>query len=385
MRQFLASLIAVCCLLGCAKRGVDTPIFHAETNPDLLSDWKVLRVENQTLVLADNVIPYDLNSSLFTDYAHKLRTIWVPEGLAAEYQETAVFEFPIGTIISKTFYYPHAPGAGADSLQLAKAPDKTAELLTEGFDLNRVRLIETRLLIRRADGWAALPYVWNKDQTDARLKRAGDIKSLQLVSAENPLAGSPVQDFNYIVPNVNQCAGCHATNATTRDIHPIGPAARHLNKSFAYKTGAKNQILAWQDIGVLSPISLTDNIPKNVNWEDISSPLNARARAYLDINCAHCHNPVGPADTSGLNLEAHSPDGPSLGTCKLPIAAGTGTGDRAFDIIPGKPEESIFTFRMESTNPAVMMPELGRSLSHTEGVELIAQWIAQMEGACEAG
>ncbi|NNM13792.1 MAG: hypothetical protein HKO58_05675, partial [Gammaproteobacteria bacterium] len=90
----------------------------------------------------------------------------------------------------------------------------------------------------------------------------------------------------------------------------------------------------------------------------------------------------GPADTSGLLLEPDAPHGPSLGLCKLPIAAGTGTGDRKFGIVPGEPDESIFVFRMNSSNPAVMMPELGRSIIHTEGVELIAAWIAQMDGSC---
>jgi hypothetical protein len=29
-----------------------------------------------------------------------------------------------------------------------------------------------------------------------------------------------------------------------------------------------------------------------------------------------------------------------------------------------------------------MMPELGRSLTHEEGVALIAEWIREMEGEC---
>ena len=68
--------------------------------------------------------------------------------------------------------------------------------------------------------------------------------------------------------------------------------------------------------------------------------------------------------------------------CKLPIAAGTGTGDRKYGIVPGEPAESIFTYRMKSTLPSEMMPELGRSLSHAEGVALIEQWIAEMDGSC---
>ena len=117
-------------------------------------------------------------------------------------------------------------------------------------------------------------------------------------------------------------------------------------------------------------------------WNDASLNVETRARAYLDINCAHCHNRVGPADTSGLLLEHNAPVGPSLGLCKLPIAAGKGTGGRVFGIVPGKADQSIFTYRMESTDPSIMMPELGRALSHEEGTQLIADWIAAMDGSC---
>jgi len=35
--------------------------------------------------------------------------------------------------------------------------------------------------------------------------------------------------------------------------------------------------------------------------------------------------------------------------------------------------------RMNSTEPAVMMPELGRKMIHKEGVALIRSWIASLE------
>lgn len=64
---------------------------------------------------------------------------------------------------------------------------------------------------------------------------------------------------------------------------------------------------------------------------------------------------------------------------KKPVAAGKGSGARLYDIVPGKPEESILLFRMESTNPGIMMPELGRSIIHQEGVALVSRWIQEME------
>lgn len=364
-------------LWGCQDSSVGTPVFHHQGKPSYLSDWNVLRVQGQTLELAESVVAYDLNTPLFSDYAHKLRTVWVPKGHAAEYSETNSFEFPIGTIISKTFYYPTQINDAASSQQVINTDDTTAKRLLKGINLSEVKLIETRLLVHREEGWVALPYVWNTDETDAMLKRVGDIKKLTLNTAGRE------QDFNYVVPNENQCAGCHATNATTRKLRPIGPRSRHLNKNYDYSTGTKNQLKGWVDLGILASVPANINVKANAVWGDENQDLNHRARSYLDINCSHCHNAVGPADTSGLLLEPSDVHGSNLGVCKLPIAAGTGTGNRKYGIVPGKPEESIFTYRMKSTVPSEMMPELGRSLSHKEGVELIEAWIAGMDGRCE--
>ncbi len=393
---FACLLVSLFSLTACQDSDIGSPVFHAEGKPTKLSDWNILDLQGVTLEFADRVVAYDLNTPLFSDYAHKLRTVWVPTGEAAVFDATDTFKFPIGTIISKTFYYPRSQGQ--DDSSVLKALDETAEKLVAGLRLDEVKLIETRLLVRREAGWVALPYVWNASQTEAVLKRTGDIKQLSLVDYQAKQQDKPQgkqQDFAYVVPNENQCAGCHATNATTREIIPIGPKARHLDKDYVYKSGRSNQLTAWVDQGLLTglPNSSTDGLAKEVEslnawsknalWGDDSQSLDHRARSYLDINCSHCHNAVGPADTSGLLLEPTDKSGQSLGLCKLPIAAGTGTGNRKFGIVPGKPDESIFTFRLESTLPSVMMPELGRSLSHSEGVALIREWIANMPGRCD--
>jgi hypothetical protein len=111
---------------------------------------------------------------------------------------------------------------------------------------------------------------------------------------------------------------------------------------------------------------------------------STRARAYLDVNCSHCHSPTGPANTTALDLRSANADLRRLGECKPPVAAGRGTGDRLFDIVPGKPDESILLYRMTSSEPGVMMPEMGRNTTHQEGVELIRAWIASMQGTCDA-
>jgi hypothetical protein len=112
--------------------------------------------------------------------------------------------------------------------------------------------------------------------------------------------------------------------------------------------------------------------------------LVARARAYLDINCAHCHSPTGPANTTALTLNPFVPSDRSVGVCKPPVAAGKGTGDRLFGIVPGQPDASIMMYRVASTEGGVMMPELGRSSVHAEGVALLRQWITSLPGHCTA-
>ncbi|MCY1346299.1 hypothetical protein D9M69_323820 [compost metagenome] len=64
------------------------------------------------------------------------------------------------------------------------------------------------------------------------------------------------------------------------------------------------------------------------------------------------------------------------------MAAGKGSGDRLVDIHPGQPDRSVLIYRMDSSDPSVMMPELGRSVAHREGVDLLVRWIASLDGGC---
>ena len=366
-RQLKIITCFVFVVTACTGEPVSAPVFHEDKNPAQLSDWGIITAKNNTLHLSDDVLPYDLATPLFSDYAQKLRTIWIPEGQQAHYSPGDAFAFPVGTIVSKTFYY-----AQSDDGAVTQSPLRTVS--SGVMALNDIKLVETRLLVRREHGWDALPYIWNEDQTDAVLARTGDIKPMTF----RHMSGEE-ESFAYVVPNANQCAACHASDAT-KQIKPIGLKARHLNKPSTFAT-AFNQLDHWIASGMLDAASVTGNTPMNADWTDKSAPFDTRARSYLDINCSHCHNPAGPADTSGLNLEPDA-TGPALGTCKVPIAAGGGTGGHRFDITPGAPEDSIMLYRMEITDPGAMMPELGRALVHAEGTALIAEWIEQMEGDC---
>ncbi|WP_313275053.1 SO2930 family diheme c-type cytochrome [Stenotrophomonas sp.] len=369
---------ALLALAGCGK----PPAVHffEQGQPATLDEWQLLRVRDGHLSLNDGVVPYDLNTPLFSDYAHKLRTVWMPKGQAAGYQPEHAFDFPVGTILSKTFYYPLPATGDAGGNAVARTPPSQSLLHDERLDLSKVRLIETRLLIHRKDGWVALPYVWNHAQTAATLQRTGASVELELLAAD----GSR-EALHYQVPDQNQCAGCHVTDNRSRRLQPIGPKARHLNRDFDYAAGRDNQLAHLAAIGYLKNLPAPEQVPRMADASDPGAALEARARAYLDVNCGHCHSRTGPAITSGLWLDAPTQDHLKLGMCKQPIAAGKGTGDRRYDIQPGDAEASIIAFRMDSDDPAVMMPEVGRAVVHREGVALIRQWIDALETSCDTG
>lgn len=364
-----ALLCATLLLVACEQSRVPLYLPSSEDYPETLSVWGVLRLRDGQLQPAVGVQLYDLNTPLFTDYAHKLRTVWMPEGSRAHYAEVR-FDYPVGTIFSKTFYYPQdAQGRLRRSEQLG----------AEALQLERVRLIETRILLRQEQGWVALPYVWDDAQREATLEWTGASFDLQLHDEVGEVLA-----VDYQVPDANQCAGCHEEQAG-KGVQPLGPKARHLNKDFAYTNGTVNQLLHWQNIGFLHGVPADmAAAPRNARWsvprED--EGLEAQVRSYLDANCSHCHNREGPGRTSGLYLDPTTPLSIAYGLCKQPVAAGKGSGDRLVDIHPGAPEKSVLSFRLHSTDPSIMMPELGRSTSHREGLEVIDRWIASLDGEC---
>jgi len=314
-----------------------------------LSDYGFFKGKLSDLAPNKNVHPYKLNSALFSDYAHKARFVQLPKGKIANYNPTEVMEFPVGSILIKNFYYPN---------DFSK-PDGAR------------RILETRLLIHEEEGWKALPYVWNEEQTEAFLEVAGATKSVSWRDTDGK-----VQKINYSIPNMNQCRSCHLKDGK---IMPIGPSARQLNGNYDYANKIEmNQLEYWQSHGLLSNVP-PENLPELVNYENESKPLADRARAYLEINCGHCHRPEGPAKNSALHLMASVDNPAAWGVGKTPIAAGKGSGGLKYDIVAGKADKSILTYRMESTDPGIMMPELGRKMVHEEGLALVKRWINEME------
>ena len=369
----LPVVLGLAVLSGCGTGVPTVHLYDAEDYPAELSRWGVVTALGNRLQLGQRVLPYDLNTPLFSDYAHKLRTVWLPPGTHAEYRDHGALAFPVGTLLSKTFYYPRA-AAG----QLILSDNNASDFSADGLNLDAVRLIETRLLVRQAAGWDALAYVWNDAQREATLEIAGEILRL-------PVRGEgALETLTYIVPTRDECGSCHIADHTNGALEPIGTKDRHLDKVYThYADGPAPQLARWKQTGYLAGQPLLE-APANALWKPgARDALNHRARSYLDVNCGHCHNPRGAADTSGLFLDAGEADPRRLGLCKPPVAAGRGSGGLAFSLVPGQPELSILSFRMLSTELDVMMPELGRTTVHREGVALIDAWIQSFPGTCD--
>ena len=291
--------------------------------PRLLSDFGFFEDSSAQLPAA-GVIPYRLNTPLYSDGADKLRFVYVPGGQKVGVSGEGLLEFPVGSALIKTF----------------------------AFEENgKRRLVETRVLLHRADGWLALPYLWNEGQTEATLAVAG-----ARVQATTP-AGEMI---SYRVPNKNQCKECHGLDG---DVVPIGPKARNLSAD-------------WLEATLGQVPDGADTLPV---WENrASASVDEAARAYLDVNCAHCHRPGATASNSGLDLRWEQDDPHAIGIMKRPVAAGRGAGQLLYDIVPGKPDESILLHRMLSEDPGVAMPELGKSTIDEEGTEIVRRWIGEM-------
>lgn len=342
-------LVLACILaLGCqSKKTQDVVLKEEDAQVDLagfgmptLSGYGLFTGDMRNLMPVKDVFPYDINAALFSDYAFKKRLIKLPSNGVIRYKELDTFDFPEGTILIKNFYYP------ADF----NKPDAA------------IRILETRLLILEQEKWKPLTYIWNDEQTEAYLDVAGKEIPISWVDTHGVR-----QSINYSVPSNNQCKGCHLKGD---QVMPIGPSARQLNRN--------NQLVQWQREGHMVDVPKT-GIPRLADYDNVNESVSVRARAWLEINCAHCHRPDGQAKTSGLHLMADLPLSMETGIGKKPVAAGKGSGGRRFSIVPGKPEESILVYRLESTDPGIMMPEMGRKLVHQEGVDLVRKWIEEMK------
>lgn len=330
---------------GCKNKASRNSQDNSFVFKERLSDYGFFKNKLSALEPNSGVLHYDISTALFTDYAIKDRFIVLPQGASMKYTTEGALDFPDSTIIIKNFAYTN--------------------------EQHQKVMIETRLLVKDPGdkNWKVMNYLWNKEQTDAVKHITGAKIPITLLDNE----GNKFLT-NYQVPNTNDCKRCHIKDNI---LIPIGPKARNLNITV---TGQReNQLKLWAAKGVLKGLPDIGMVAQLPNWADPRHyTLDQRARAYLDVNCAHCHTKGGDAYNTGLFLEYEQTNPSHLGINKVPVSAGGGAGGLDYDIIPGDATHSILYYRMNSTEPGTAMPELARTVIHKEGVQLIKDWINTM-------
>lgn len=307
-----------------------------------LSQYHFFEGEMKNQVPALGVLPYSPASSLFTDYAHKKRFVWMPKNSKATFNGVDnVLELPVGSVIIKTFYY--------DRVQ----PNNTT------------KIIETRLIIRKSTGWIFAEYIWNDEQTEATLNMSGSFKNIDFVNDN----GNRL-NINYRIPSETECLTCHKKNDQPI---PIGIKPQNLNWNLNYGSQSKNQLQKWIEMGYLKN-TIPSNINTTVDYNDTSQPLELRVRSYVDINCAHCHQEGSHCDYRPIRLAFNETANPAnLGVCIPPQE--DINADLTNIITPSNSARSVMFYRINTTDESIRMPILGRTIIHTEGVSLLEEWI----------
>lgn len=359
MKKYYAVVVSLIAftsiIISCSKSDEETYTEVSPVRVDLtqvpyakLSDYGFFEGPMKNQKPALDVLIYEPASSLFTDYAHKKRFVWMPKGTKATYSnDGTILNLPVGAALIKNFYY--------DNVQNITPVGAT-------------RIIETRIMIKKSTGWIFAEYVWNADQTEAFLDMAGSNTTVEWKDENNIIRTVD----NYRIPSDQQCMTCHKFNEQPI---PIGIKPQNLNHNFSYTTGAKNQLAKWIEVGYLEN-NLPQSMTSTVNYEDASQPLEMRVRSYLDINCAHCHQTNSHCDYRPMRFAfSETANLSNMGVCIDTQDMADFPPALSKIVNPNNINRSMLYYRLNTDNESFRMPLLGRTEIHTEGVALIEQWI----------
>lgn len=312
-------------LLSCDKEDTVTPIPVPQVIAEFrtnLSELNLFTGDLGDLNIASKAVEYSLSTPLFSDYSHKQRLIALPENTAMTFNGDGLPIFPDNTVIAKTFYY---------------NLDERDETLGK-------QIIETRLLIKINGEWETGNYKWNANQTEAILDLNSSTLPITWIDADGQS-----NSINYNIPSDADCFTCHSKNEVKQ---PLGLKLRNLN--FVYN--GQNQLQNLVDNNLLSDLQNVSNVRALPKWDDATNhSLQDRARAYMDVNCAHCHTDGGTCeDQSPLRLDYETTlDDSSIQTQKNSII-----------------------FRVSSDfQSGQTMPWIGTTLLHGEAVELMLDYL----------
>ena len=318
--------------------------------PTLLSQTGVFS-NLATLEPRSGLLPYDVNSPLWSDNAAKRRWIAIPNdgshNSAAEqiqFSRQGNWEFPIGTVIVKHFDMP-----------------------IDENDPSALRPLETRFLVKGTDeDYYGLTYRWNAQGTDATLLTAGETEDLTITE----IGGSTrQQQWNF--PSRVDCRTCHTSNAG----HVLGLRTHGLNREMYFPDTDRtdNLLRAWNHIGLFAPALTEADIPgllKAASLQDASTSRTHRMRSWLDSNCSQCHQPgVVLANFDARFTTPFGEQGLINGFLNgsYPV-----TDPRV--IAPGDLSRSIL-YQRDNSLGATAMPPLAKNVIHAEAMTIMADWI----------
>ncbi len=303
-----------------------------------------------TLSATPGVVTFTVASPLWSDGADKRRWVALPGEARIGFAPTGEFAWPAGTVMVKHF-----------------------DLVTDRRQPTVARRLETRVFVVDPPGGASygVTYRWRSDHTDADLVPEAGADEVIATVDEGGTAGS--QTWSY--PSWNGCMQCHTANAG----FVLGPKTRQLNVDHAYPSGVvDNQLRTWNAIRMFTTDIGEHGIAELRRLWTIDDPAASaedRVRSYLDANCAGCHRPGGAP--TAWDARADTPFH-QQGIADGPAIQGLGLADARL-AAPGRPESSVILARMETGDPTVRMPPIGRAVVHRAAVDEVAAWVRTLQ------
>jgi uncharacterized repeat protein (TIGR03806 family) len=292
-------------------------------------------------VPAPELVPYDVRSPLWSDGASKRRFLVVPDGTTIGFTTSGAWNMPVGTILVKEFSYETEDGNPASE-----------------------RALETRFLVRRADGWHGFSYQWNEAQTEAYLLDNGTTVTF-------PVDEPGATEHTHVLPSRSDCERCHTVAAGGT----LGLRTEQLNRSFTYGSVADNQLRALEHVGFFGAClpARPATLATLTDPADTSAPIANRARGWLQANCAHCHLPGGPAPTT-IDLRAEVPFA-AMNVCDAVPQHGDLGVSGARIVRPGSAEDSVLWLRAAIRGDENQMPPLATLIPDPLGDGVLEAWI----------
>jgi putative heme-binding domain-containing protein len=314
---------------------------------------------------APGVVPFSVNAEQWADHATFERFVALPgEGTVR------TFDSPIpipGGFYSGTVFFPK-DGVLA----------RTVSLEMERGNPRSRRRLETQILHYDGANWHGYTYEWNGAQTDAVLvPAAGKNRTFNVVDARAP-GGRRKQTWHF--PSRAECMQCHNPWAG----NTLACNLPQLNRTHDYGGVADNQLRAFEHVGMLTILHQAEGQdrpvpgtppPALVDPYDANADLSRRARSYLQVNCAHCHQ-FGAGGTADIELRYEIPLG-QMKTLDVRPVQGTFDIPGGRILAPGDPYRSVLYYRMAKLGRG-RMPHIGSEIVDERGLRLIHDWIRHL-------